>query len=85
MRSFDADPEASDVAMQAHKQGFKASFNVCKFIMQACYLKAGEAIGPLIPRNASPNESVDFVSQRRKKLEEALELANSILPPSPKK
>lgn len=49
--------------------------------MRAHYLEAIEATRSLMPRNASSKEIVDFVVQRKKKLEEALKLVNFILTP----
>lgn len=53
--------------------------------MRVRYLEKGKAIWSLIPLNASPEKIVDFVVQRNKRLEEALKLVDSVLPPLKKK
>lgn len=70
---------------QARTQGFNVNFNVCEFIIWACYPKGGEVIGLPIPQNASLEEIIDFVIQMKKRLEEALKCVDFVLPPFLKK
>lgn len=84
-QSLNASSNVEATADQACLQGFNAGFNVCKFIVRAHYPNVGEAIWSLIPWNTSPEEILDFVVQRKKRLEEALKLADVVLPPFLKK
>lgn len=40
---------SSKISNEVRMQGVNICFNSCEFIMQACYPKASELIGPLIP------------------------------------
>lgn len=84
VRMHNSNVDSSNIVVWARRQGFNIGFNACEFIMQACYPEAGEAIGSLISQNASPEEIIDFVRQRKECLRMALELADLLLPPSSK-
>lgn len=53
-------------------QGYNANFNVYEFIMHACYAQVDEVIALPIPHNALLKVIIDFVMQRKRRLEDAL-------------
>lgn len=61
-------------------QGFNAGFDVCEFIMSACYPEAGMVVGPLLSQNISLDEFLEVTRQRKRRLEEALELVDLYFP-----